>query len=115
MSRLTVHPAARRGRSSSVLTTWTVAVLAGVVLCTAGCNPFRRSGEAELCKQDEVLAKAQSVPPLRVPPGLESPDTSRALRIPELNTPPPPPRKVSEGCLDEPPRYMTQKPSEPQA
>ena len=90
-------------------------ILAGVVLCTAGCNPFRRSGEAELCKQDEVLAKAQSVPPLRVPPGLESPDTSRALRIPELNTPPPPPRKVSEGCLDEPPRYMTQKPSEPQA
>lgn len=86
------------------------------VLATSGCNPFRRnSAEAELCREPEGYASAMEAPALRVPPGLESPDTRNALRIPDLNTPAPPPRKKEQGCLDQPPPYTTTRPAEPEA
>lgn len=86
------------------------------IVATAGCNPFRRnSAEAELCPQPDGYAQAAEAPSLRVPPGLQAPDTRNALRIPDLNTPPPPPRKRDQGCLDQPPPYTVTKPAEPQA
>jgi len=106
---------AARGRRVWLAKMAALMLLAVAVLATAGCNPFRRSSEAALCTQDEALAKAESVPPLKIPPGLESPDTSNALRIPELNTPEPPPRTVAQGCLDEPPPFQINKPSPPEA
>jgi uncharacterized lipoprotein len=85
-------------------------------LATAGCNPFRRdSAQAALCKEPEGYAQAAEAPGLKIPPGFEAPDTRNALRIPELNTPEPPPRKREEGCLDQPPQYTVVKPKEPEA
>jgi uncharacterized lipoprotein len=90
-------------------------LLVGVVCATAGCNPFRRSAANETCKVGEAYAQAQTVPSLRIPAGLESPDTRAALRVPDLSTPEPPPRTKAQGCLDEPPPYVVAKPKEPEA
>ena len=86
------------------------------VTLTAGCNPFRRnSADAELCREPEGYANAAEEPSLRVPPGLQAPDTRNALRIPDLNTPAPPQRTKEQGCLDQPPPYTVERPAEPQA
>lgn len=90
----------------------TVGLLAGIICVTAGCNPFRRSQAEQFCRGPEGYAEATSVPPLKIPPGLDAPDTSNALRIPELDTPAPPPRTKAQGCLDEPPSYVIPQPKE---
>ena len=92
-----------------------VGVLLAVVCATSGCNPFRKKNADLVCKGPEGYAQATSSPPLQIPPGLESPDTRNALKVPDLKTPEPPVRKQSEGCLDEPPPYVIAKPKEPEA
>jgi uncharacterized lipoprotein len=61
------------------------------------------------CKQDNKdYVGAQEVPPLKAPPGLETPDTRNALKVPPLSTP----ERVrgrDEPCLDAPPPYSTPK------
>jgi uncharacterized lipoprotein len=94
----------------------TLGLTLAAVLVTAGCNPFRRnSAEAELCKDALGYAKSEEGTNLKVPPGLEAPDTRGALRIPDLNVPEPPPRTKEQGCLDQPPSYTVAKPKEPEA
>jgi uncharacterized lipoprotein len=90
-----------------------VGLLSAIVCVTSGCNPFRRSHAEAVCKGPAGYADAASVPPLQIPAGLEAPDTRGALRIPDLNTPEPPPRTRAQGCLDEPPPYVIAKPKEP--
>ena len=92
-----------------------VGLLLGVVCATSGCNPFRRKNADLVCKGPEGYAEAKSVSPLQIPPGLEAPDTRNALKVPDLNTPEPPVRRQSEGCLDEPPQFVIAKPKEPEA
>ena len=92
-----------------------VVLLAAVVCVTAGCNPFRRSHADAVCKGPEGYSDAASAPSLKIPAGLESPDTRSALRIPDLSTPEPPARRESQGCLDAPPKYAIVKPKEPEA
>jgi uncharacterized lipoprotein len=93
----------------------TVGVLVGMAAATSGCNPFRKKNADLVCKGPEGYSQAASVPPLQIPPGLESPDTRNALKVPDLNTPEPPVRRQSQGCLDEPPPYVIAKPKEPEA
>ena len=104
-----------RALQSSLAKVLAVAGLAAVVCVTSGCNPFRRSQADAVCKGPVGYTDASSVPALKIPAGLESPDTRQALRIPDLGTPEPPPRKQSQGCLDEPPPYVIAKPKEPEA
>jgi uncharacterized lipoprotein len=92
-----------------------IGLLAAVVSVTSGCNPFRRSHADRVCKGPEGYSGAKDLPALQIPPGLESPDTRSALRIPNLNTPEPPQRLESQGCLDTPPKYAIAKPKEPEA
>src|SRR5262245_42133341 len=92
-----------------------IGLLVVAVCATAGCNPFRKKSADLVCKGPEGYAQAQSVAPLQIPAGLESPDTRNALKVPDLNTPEPPPRRKSEGCLDEPPPFVIAKPKEPEA
>jgi len=63
-----------------------------------------RHGRPASCPKPGVYVQAQSVPPLRIPSGLQAPDTRGALRIPDLNEPEQPMPKVAP-CLDQPPRY----------
>ena len=85
--------------------------LAPLLAVLAGCHPFRHMTYA--CHKKQPYREATSIPPLRIPPGLDAPDATNALHLPALNEPAPPPRKGQEPCLDEPPPFKVAKP--PQA
>jgi uncharacterized lipoprotein len=91
-------------------------LLLAVSLALGGCNPISalRSG-ANSCHNKQPYMAATSVPPLKIPPGLDVPDTTNALHIPDLKEPAAPPRKGKDPCLDEPPPYKVAKPATPQA
>ena len=87
-------------------------VTAAVLLALGGCHGLR----AKSCHKVQPYMGAKNLPPLQIPPGLDTPDTTSALRIPRLNEPAPPPRTGRDPCLDEPPSYNTPKPqARPQA
>jgi hypothetical protein len=79
-----------------------------IVLCAlaSGCKVLRPS-----CHKPAVYQSAGTGDALKIPPGLEAPDTTQALRIPELKEPAPPPRKEGDPCLDGPPPFATPKPA----
>ena len=86
-----------------------------VPIALAGCHPFRAlKSRANSCHVKQPYMSASSVAPLKMPPGLDTPDTTNALRIPTLNEPAPPLRKGKDPCLDEPPSFKVVKPA-PQA
>ncbi len=85
-----------------------------MVVALAGCKVFR-SGANACHKSKQPYMAATSVAPLKIPPGLDVPDTTNALHIPDLKEPVPPPRKGKDPCLDEPPAYKITKPVAPQA
>jgi uncharacterized lipoprotein len=79
----------------------------------AGCHPLQRLGGS--CHDTKPYMKAGSIAPLKIPPGLDSPDTATALHIPALTAPEPPARKKTDPCLDEPPPFKIPKQAPPQA
>jgi uncharacterized lipoprotein len=81
-----------------------------VLVSLSGCGLFHRRGhESNTCNDPQHYANAQSIPPLKTPVGLSAPDTRAALKIPDLNEPPPPPRTRKDPCLDTPPPYVVPK------
>jgi len=68
---------------------------AGTLLLAAGC---RSTGS---CRNSQAYAEAQEVPVLKMPAGLDGPDTREALQIPPL-TEPEAPRPAKGPCLEEP-------------
>ena len=93
-----------------------IAVLAVALVGLAACHPLqhlRNSGSA--CHEVKPYMRAASIAPLKIPPGLDTPDTANALHIPALNTPPPPPRKKNDRCLDEAPPFNVPKQAPPHA
>jgi len=77
----------------------TLGVVVFACLALGAC----RSGPAR-CAKPGVYAQAESIPPLRIPAGLQAPDTRGALHVPEVDgTPAPLPAGTT--CLDQPPRY----------
>lgn len=90
--------------------------LIAVVVGLAGCHPLqhlRNGGSA--CHDVKPYMRADSIAPLKIPPGLDTPDTANALHIPALNTPEPPPAKRTDPCLDAPPAFNVPKQAPPQA
>jgi uncharacterized lipoprotein len=87
------------------------------VVALAGCHPIRALKSRELsCHVKQPYMAATSIAPLKIPQGLDTPDTTNALHIPPLNEPAPPPRKGREPCLDSPPQFKAPpKPATPQA
>ena len=75
----------------------------------SGCHAFRASSKA--CHNPQPYQKAQTVPALKIPSGLDAPDTSSALHLPALNEPAPPARKGAQPCLDEPPPFKSPQPA----
>lgn len=69
------------------------------LLAASGCRVLTGSSS---CRNPQPYQAAESLPPLRVPAGLQAPDTSGALRIPELNQPEYP-RDPDAPCLESPP------------
>lgn len=88
-------------------------VLTALGMALSGCHSLHVLTHS--CDNDMYgYDKATSIPPLRVPEGLDPPDTKSALQVPVLNEPPPPPPRGSkESCLDEPPKFVEPKSSRP--
>jgi hypothetical protein len=85
-----------------------VIVLALLGLALGGCHTLHSMTRS--CSSDTgTYLQATSTPPLRVPLGIDPPDTKSALQIPVLNEPPLPPRGPKDPCLDEPPKYTEPK------
>ncbi|MBS0366196.1 MAG: hypothetical protein JSR67_10275 [Proteobacteria bacterium] len=70
-------------------------------------NPFASS--AKSCHKPQPYQKARDVPPLKIPEGMDSPDSTTALRLPQLKAVAPPARSGSQPCLDEPPPFKVAK------
>jgi uncharacterized lipoprotein len=87
-----------------------IAVLVALALLS-GCHALR----SRSCAAPKNYQGAASVAPLKIPAGLDAPETASALRIPALNEPPAPPRDPHAPCLDEPPSFKVKKPAAPQA
>jgi hypothetical protein len=81
--------------------------LALVLLSGCAWMPFRhggKQGKANDCNKPQLYEQAGSRPPLTIPVGLDALNTRGALRIPDLHEPEAP-RKLSDACLDEPPKF----------
>jgi uncharacterized lipoprotein len=92
-----------------------IALLILLLPLVIGCHVFR-SARARACHGQQPYQQAQSVAPLKIPTGLDAPDTTNALRLPTLNEPAPPPRSGKQPCLDEPPPFKVTQPAKtPQA
>lgn len=87
-------------------------LLVPLVLGASGCHLVRAIGNRQ-CHDVQPYTKATSVPLLKIPSGLDAPDTTNALKLPVLNEPAPPPRRKSDPCLDEPPSFKVQQPVAP--
>ena len=85
-----------------------VVVLALLGLALGGCHTLHSMTHS--CTSDTgTYLQATSVPPLRVPLGIDPPDTKSGLQIPVLSEPPLPPRGPRDPCLDEPPKFTEPK------
>jgi uncharacterized lipoprotein len=75
-------------------------IAAAMLLCA--CHTFSRV--VPDCRKPQEYQRAAQLAPLKVPAGLDTPNTQGALAIPtvELSAPPPGPNTA---CLDTPPRY----------
>ena len=86
------------------------ALMAMTMLATlslAGCKVFRSN-----CHAPQGYEVAQNHAPIKVPAGLEAPDTRAALRIPDVSAVEAP-LKANDPCLDEPPRFAPNAKSTP--
>ena len=77
-------------------------VFLGSVAVLCGCHLGRRLNPD--CHVRQEYQQAAQMAPLKVPEGLESPNTKDALAIPTVDLTPPPPGP-KDACLDLPPRY----------
>ena len=80
--------------------TATICVALVALLALPGCKRFTTAN----CDKPQLYAAAEDLPPLRIPGGLDAPNTRGSLKIPELNEVEVP-RAKGDPCLDQPPRY----------
>ncbi|HUE09290.1 MAG TPA: hypothetical protein VMQ54_00045 [Steroidobacteraceae bacterium] len=74
----------------------------------SGCHIFNRLTPD--CHRPQEYQRATQLAPLKVPPGLDTPNTQGALVIPTVDLAPPPPGP-HDACLDTPPRYKPAPPN----
>jgi len=91
----------------------TLALSAAVLLALGGCKTIHHLTHDDTCNKPQPYQKATSIPPLTIPPGMASPDTSHALDVPAFNGPVPPPRTVKDPCLEAPPAFDVPQPNAP--
>jgi uncharacterized lipoprotein len=89
---------------------WGIAIVSALLLTQSGCRVVRAIDKRE-CHESQPYDRATSVPPLKIPAGLDAPDTTNALKLPALNEPAPPPRRSKDPCLDEPPPFKVTQPA----
>jgi uncharacterized lipoprotein len=85
-----------------------ILMLAAAGTLISGCHMFTKLNPD--CHSRQEYQRAASSPPLKVPAGLDSPNTAGALVIPPVTDVPPPPGP-KEACYDVPPRYKPAPPN----
>lgn len=75
-------------------------LIVAIALLASGCH----SRGVAVCHRPQEYQSAVQLAPLKVPAGLDTPNTQGALVIPALEIAPPPPA-ANSACLDTPPRY----------
>jgi opacity protein-like surface antigen len=80
-----------------------VLMLIAAAALTSGCHLFSKLTPD--CHTTQEYQRAGQIAPLKVPAGLDSPNTQGALVIPTVALAPPPPGP-NDACLDVPPKYM---------
>ena len=88
---------------------WRIVAFAAL-LPLSGCH-LMRSISGSACNARQGYMKERSVEPLKIPTGLDVPDTTNALRLPQLNEPAPPPPRGKAPCLDAPPSFKVPQPA----
>jgi uncharacterized lipoprotein len=85
----------------------TLALAAAALLLAAlgGCS-WMHHGKRAGCREPAIGAEARNLPPLKMPPGLDAPDTRNAIKVPPLDEPERP-RASNEPCLSQPPSFKT--------
>jgi uncharacterized lipoprotein len=84
-----------------------VLIAAGVL--SSGCARLLH-GFAPDCHKPQEYQRAVQKPPLQVPVGLDTPNTTGALVIPTVEVVAPP-RGPHDQCMDVPPRYKPAPPN----
>lgn len=79
-----------------------LATLATAMLVVGGCSLWRDDNE---CESVEEYQSAQAAPGLSVPAGLDQPDPSTRLSVPEEPLPVVP-LSTNSACLQRPPNYF---------
>ena len=80
-----------------------VSMLVAAAAMLSGCHWFSRLTPD--CHTTQEYQRAGQIAPLKVPAGLDNPNTKDALVIPAVALAPPPPGP-KDACLDVPPRYV---------
>ena len=86
-----------------------VMLVVAVATLSNGCARLLH-GFAPDCHKPQEYQRAVQKPPLQVPAGLDTPNTTGALVIPTIGVTPPPPGKHDQ-CMDVPPRYKPAPPN----
>ena len=85
-----------------------IIVLFAVAALLSGCHIMRRLNPD--CHVRQEYQQAVQVAALKVPEGLDTPNTKDALVSPTVELAPPPPGP-KDACLDVPPRYKPAPPN----
>lgn len=91
--------------SKSVARSCQLAVIGIILASSTGCSWFHHGGRAK-CREPTIGANAKNLPPLKMPAGLDAPDTRNAVKIPPLSEPEHP-RGLKDPCLSSPPSYKS--------
>jgi len=84
-----------------------IVVFIGAVMLVSGCHINKRLNPD--CHTRQEYREARQMAPLKVPQGLDLPNTQGALVIPTVELSPPSPGP-KDACLDVPPRYKPDTP-----
>ena len=76
-----------------------------LLLCTQTSCSWMHHGQAR-CREPAIGGNSKDLPPLKVPAGLDAPDTRNAIKVPPLNEPEVP-RVPSDPCLSQPPSFKS--------
>jgi len=86
-----------------------IIILFGAATLLSGCHRILSRLNPD-CHVRQEYQQAAQLPPLKVPEGLDTPNTKDALVIPTVELAPPPPGP-KDTCLDVPPRYKPAPPN----
>jgi uncharacterized lipoprotein len=86
-----------------------ILVSVSVAVALGGCSHIVSRLNPD-CHTRQEYQTARQVEPLKVPEGLDNPNTTGALVIPTVDIAPPAPGPKDQ-CLDQPPRYKAAPPN----